>query len=63
MAWLDGDGYFVFGKHEGESAHNVALDDRSYLNWVLENAESLSDEDRKTIETELKYAGRNRSWR
>jgi len=49
-AWLDPDGNFCFGKHEGEPLAQVRREDPSYLRWILGAVEDIADEDRALIE-------------
>ena len=34
--WRDGEAYFNFGKHKGESLKSVALNDSGFLSWMLQ---------------------------
>lgn len=56
--WFDNDGYFKFGKWEGESVESVAREDPSYLCWILENVDDIFHEDRDVIETALQFRKR-----
>lgn len=48
--WLDVDGSFLFGKHEGETVERVCREDPGYLRWILETVENILDEDRMVIQ-------------
>jgi hypothetical protein len=54
--WLNPDGEFRFGKHEGEPLSRVRRDDPGYLHWIIETVEDITDEDRAIIETALAMA-------
>jgi hypothetical protein len=53
--WLDDNGDFLFGKHQGESVNTIAVEDPHYLSWILETAENIDHEDRDIIETALHF--------
>lgn len=53
--WLDKNGKFIFGKHAGKSLETVILLDYSYVCYILENYDTISDEDREIMETQLHY--------
>jgi hypothetical protein len=53
--WLDNDGVFLIGKCKGEVVEDVARDDPSYLEWIVDKADRVSDEDRETIEAALQF--------
>lgn len=52
--WLDAAGRFLWGKHRGRTAADVAADDPGYLRWVLREGESISDADRRVLEAYLR---------
>jgi hypothetical protein len=56
--WLDEEGRFLFGKHEGEMAEDVAHRDPDYLRWIVFDAEDVADEDRKVMEQLLVHRSR-----
>ncbi len=62
-AWLDDDGAFRIGKHRGELVEDVARSDASYLRWILENVESIDDDERSIIEAHLNWRRNRRSRR
>jgi hypothetical protein len=63
--WISPQDTFLFGKHEGESIDKVAGDDPGYLRWIVNNVESIMEEDREAISQTLTCAdrGRNRTRR
>jgi len=54
--WLDADGCFRFGKHEGARLEDIAEDDPNYLEWVVESAESISEEERGIVRGAVEFA-------
>lgn len=56
--WIDDSGCFIFGKHEGETIKDVLLYDPSYLRWIVNDVDNISDVDRRIIQTQLNMAGR-----
>lgn len=58
--WLDNDGRFLIGKHKGELAEEVAVEDPSYVNWVVEEVEDIDDTDRETLDACLSFRDRGR---
>jgi len=54
--WLDADGCFLFGKHEGARLEDIAEDDPNYLEWVVESAESISEEEREIVRGAVEFA-------
>ena len=56
--WLDDDGRFRFGKHEGEALADVVEDDPNYLGWIVESAEAISEDERETAQGALEFAER-----
>lgn len=50
--WLDDDGCFRFGKHDGEIAAVVAKEDPDYIEWVLSETD-ICDEDYEILEALL----------
>lgn len=65
--WLDSSGRFLCGKYgpkdgnPGASAEFIAVKDFRYILWILDNVDNISEEDRKILETLLKYKSRNES--
>lgn len=55
--WLDVDGRFLFGKHEGESIERVRRDDPGYLRWIVETVEDICEGDREIIQAALRRRG------
>lgn len=55
--WLDDDGCFRFGKHQGEFAEDIAREEPSYIRWALSEAEDMIEEDRETLEDLLYWIG------
>jgi len=53
--WLDLDGCFIFGKHQGKSVEEVWREDRNYLHWIIENVEDIDNGDREIIEMSLSW--------
>lgn len=47
--WLDSNGAFIFGKHAGELAEDVAHADPAYLRWVINEVEDCADADRDLL--------------
>lgn len=58
--WLDHDGRFLKGKYKGESADDVVEENPNYIRWVVEEVESLDDEDRETLQYLLDSRGSHR---
>lgn len=56
--WLDDSGAFLFGKHEGELAEDVAKEDPGYIKWILQSVDDISEEDSTTLDALLRYRGR-----
>lgn len=56
--WISLDGTFLFGKHKEESIEEVSLSDPSYLRWIFDSVEDISEEDREIISQHLVYRGR-----
>lgn len=55
--WLDDDGRFKFGKHKGEYAEDVADEDPDYVQWALDEAVDMCDEDRDVLESLMGWKG------
>lgn len=55
--WLDSEGNFLFGKHEGEFIGAVARLDPDYLQWILNTVEDIDHEDRQIIESYMNRRG------
>lgn len=47
--WLDADGRFIFGAHKGELAEDVAKHDYTYIQWILDEVENCSADDREVF--------------
>lgn len=47
--WLDSRGNFLFGKYKGDPAEEVAQEDPSYLQWIIDKVDDCSDEDREVL--------------
>lgn len=64
--WLDSSGRFMFGKYgptshdDGELAEDVAREDPSYIRWIVNDVEDISDDDREVLSQYLTYASRSR---
>lgn len=56
--WLDSTGRFLFGKYEGRTIEYVAMTDHSYIKWVVEAVEDISDEDREIMKSHLSFLSR-----
>lgn len=56
--FLSESGTFLFGKHKGELAENVARDDPGYVQWIVRECEDCSDEDREVLSSLLTYRER-----
>lgn len=56
--WIDNSGCFIFGKHEGEMVKDVLSRDPSYLRWVVDEVNNISDGDRRILQNQLDRAGR-----
>lgn len=50
--WVDEDGNLTNGRYHGETLEDVAGEDPSYLEWMLDEANLDSDE-RKQVESAL----------
>jgi hypothetical protein len=59
-AWLDDDGAFRIGKHCGELVEDVARSDENYLWWILNEVESIEEDERSVIEAHLYRRGKRR---
>lgn len=46
-----------FGKHKGKTLFEIAADDRSYLQWMVEKMENLDDDMRYSIKRVLSETG------
>lgn len=58
---IDDSGRLQFGRqHRGEDINAIAADDPSYLRWMLDNVEQLTDDDREVIRAALRFANRTR---
>lgn len=55
--WIDLQGRFIFGKYEGDLVENVASDDPSYVRWIINEVENISDVDRALLANHLRYSG------
>lgn len=51
--WIDGNGFFIFGKHKGETIEYVTRHDPGYVQWIIDNVENISDGDRHILQTLL----------
>lgn len=61
MDLIDDAGRLQFGHaHRGEDINDIAADDPSYLTWMLNNVESLTESDREVIRAALQFAKRTR---
>lgn len=56
--WLNGEGRLLYGKHKGQLVEVVANDDPQYLQWIIDEVEDCSEEDRKVMSTLLAQRGR-----
>lgn len=56
--WLDGNGCFLFGKHKGKQASDIAKSDPDYVEWVIREVEDIDSEDRESLSILLRYRGR-----
>lgn len=56
--WLNKSGAFKFGKHKGQLAEDVAKSDPGYLEWIVNECEDVSDEDREILHQLLTQLGR-----
>lgn len=58
---INDSGRLQFGRqHRGEDINAIADDDPSYLRWMLDNVEQLTDDDREVIRAALRFANRTR---
>lgn len=56
--WLDSSGCFTFGKYgppNAQSVEDIAREDPSYLRWIVENVEDISEEDREIIFQHIRF--------
>lgn len=61
MDLIDDTGCLQFGKaHRGSDINDIAADDPSYLHWMLNNVDDLSEDDREVIRVALQFAKRTR---
>lgn len=58
--WLDASGCFLFGKYKGECAEDIASSDPDYIQWIIDNIEDISDEDRGLLEQYLSWKNRGK---
>lgn len=56
--WTDDEGRFLFGKYRGYSAEHVVLEEPSYIKWIVEEVENVSESDRKYLKVLLDRKGR-----
>lgn len=56
--WLDPSGYFLFGKYKNALAEDIAKDDPSYVRWIVQDVEDISEEDREVLSQLLRHKGR-----
>jgi hypothetical protein len=54
--WLDSEGFFIFGKHNGEDVNRVAESNPGYLRWILDDVANIADEDIGVIRAALEYS-------
>lgn len=61
MDLIDDSGRLQFGRaHRGEDINDIAADDPSYLHWMLNSVEDLTEDDREVIRAALLFAKRTR---
>jgi hypothetical protein len=53
--WIDSQVRFIFGKHKGTSVETVVDDDPSYVRWIVNEVENISDADRAVLRSYLRY--------
>lgn len=58
--WLDSSGSFLFGKYKGLLAEDIAQDDSSYIRWIVNEVEDITEEDRQVLFQLLQYRSRSR---
>jgi len=58
--WLDSSGRLTIGKYKGSQAEDIASDDPSYIRWIIETVEDISEDDRNVLSQYLTYAPRRR---
>lgn len=51
--WIDDAGALLHGPHRGELVTDLASTHPTYLRWVHDTCEELSDDERTTIEVAL----------
>lgn len=57
-SWLDSSGRFIFGKYKGSLAEDIVQDDSSYIYWIINNVENITEEDREVLSQLLQYGRR-----
>lgn len=55
--WLDADGNFLFGRHKGRPATEVAATNASYLRWIVDDVDDCAGGDRKIFAALLNRQG------
>lgn len=61
MDLIDDSGRLQFGRaHRGEDINDIAADDPGYLTWMLNEVDSLTEDDREVIRAALQFAKRTR---
>lgn len=59
MDLIDDSGRLQFGRaHRNEDINDIAADDPSYLTWMLNNVDDLTESDREVIRVALQFAKR-----
>jgi len=58
MDWLDTSGRLLKGKYKGRLAESIAKEDMDYLEWIVNEVEDCSDEDREVLGALLTWGGR-----
>lgn len=56
--WIDQQGRFIFGKHRGELVESVISEDPSYIRWIVNEVEDITEDDRDFLAQQLKYGRR-----
>lgn len=53
--WLDSEGRLLIGKYKGQLAESVAISDYAYIRWIIDNIETMNEEDREILSSLLYY--------
>lgn len=56
--WIDNSGRFIRGKHKGELAFDIVQSDRQYVQWIVNEAENIHEDDRDLLSLLLTQRGR-----